>query len=249
MSMPGDEALPADDVALEKLLRDRKHGPPYPFEVTPWDFVRRCWSKAVVRERVWPIVSKLLVDDDELVRARAVEFVRCWDDGADVTMPRLLEVAEHAALYGDQKPEGVTLRHDLASALCTRSNVDHRPRVAALLREMVKHEPVGDVTLAEADPTLVILQAQRCQDGTAWTLWLIRAAGSIAFSHRDAVLPLLEATHHLGEATRKAVLAAVEELIQRDEEKARVIAGTLKVPPPTRPAPSPEECKRAAKLT
>src|SRR6266850_2351685 len=97
-----DEAVPADDRALEALLRERRFGPPDPDDATPWDFVRR-WPDATVRGRVWPIVSRLLTDGDDVVRARAVEFVRDWSEGAALTVPRLLEVAErHAGQFGDQ---------------------------------------------------------------------------------------------------------------------------------------------------
>ena len=135
--------VPPDDRALEALLRERRFGPPDPDAVTPWDFARR-WPDAIVRERVWPIVSRLLVDDDMLVRARAVELVRVWCEGADLTTPRLLDVAAgHPALYGDQAPEGITLRYELAFALSDRADEIHGSRIAALLREMSRHGEVG----------------------------------------------------------------------------------------------------------
>jgi hypothetical protein len=122
----GKEELPADDRALERLLRDRRFGPPDPDAVTPWDFARQ-WSPAVVENRVWPIVSRMMLDADELVRARAVEFVRLWRDGAALTTPRLLEVAErHPSEFGDQRPEGLALREVMAHARA------HRRAVAAV---------------------------------------------------------------------------------------------------------------------
>ncbi|MFO0558764.1 MAG: hypothetical protein U0269_12175 [Polyangiales bacterium] len=129
--MPGpDVELPADDAALEALLRARRHGPPAPYESTPWDFVRD-WSAPVVRTRVWPIVSRMLADSDEHARARAVELVRVWDAGADLTAPRLLEVATtHPELYGDQAPEGTTLRHELAFALSNCARPENAAQVA-----------------------------------------------------------------------------------------------------------------------
>src|SRR5204863_5900297 len=98
-----DEVPPADDRALEALLRERRFGPPDPDDATPWDFVRR-WPDTTVRGRVWPIVSRWLTDADTVVRARALEFVRDWSEGAAVTVPRLLEVAERQPdQFGDQE--------------------------------------------------------------------------------------------------------------------------------------------------
>jgi hypothetical protein len=101
-----DDELPEDDRALESMLRDRRNGPPDPGEANPWSFVRR-WPDAAVRGRVWPVISRLLLDADPVVRERAVEFVRGWDDGAALTAPRLIEVAsQHAELYADQASKG-----------------------------------------------------------------------------------------------------------------------------------------------
>jgi hypothetical protein len=53
------------------------------------------------------VISRLLLDADPVVRERAVEFVRGWDDGAALTAPRLIEVAsQHAELYADQASKG-----------------------------------------------------------------------------------------------------------------------------------------------
>jgi hypothetical protein len=135
--------VPPDDGALEELLRERRFGPPDPDAVTPWDFARR-WPDTIVRERVWPIVSRLLVDDDALVRARAVELVRMWSEGANLTTPRLLDVAtRHSDLYGEHAPEGVTLRYEIAFALSDRADETHGPRIAALLREMSRQGEIG----------------------------------------------------------------------------------------------------------
>lgn len=236
---PGDEAIPGDDRALEALLRDRKHGPPYPFELTPWDFARR-WGDATVRDRVWPVVSRLLVDDDEMIRARAVELVQVWGEGAELTTPRLFEVAEQRLeLFGSQVVDNISLRHEMAFALSKRARPNNGARVATVLREMAVHEPVGASVLGCYDPDFVIAQSS----------WIEEAARSLSQSRRDAILPFLQALRGLSEDTRIRVLAALERFIARDDEVAASHGRASNVPPPTQPAPSVDECKRAIGLS
>lgn len=244
-----DVELPADDRALEVLLRDRRFGPPDHGESTPWDFVRR-WPDAVLRSRVWPVISRLLTDGDELVRTRAVELVRVWSEAADLTRPRLLQVAErHPELYGDQAPEGVSLRNQLAFALSNSVDGNSGARIAAVLREMVTHEPIGGgaaSVLGRYEPEFVAGQAQSWGDERA--SWIVEAARSLALFRRDAIIPFLQALRGLGRPTRARVLEVVEEYIKRDDATATTLAQGQRLPPPIRPAPSADECKRAIGL-
>lgn len=241
--------LPADDRSLEELLVDRRFGPPFPDEATPWDFVRR-WPDATLRARVWPVVSRLLVDGDELVRARAIEFVRTWSDSGDLTMPRLLEVAEHhSALFGDQRPEGPSLRHELAFALSNHVNAANGARVAAVLRDMATHEPIGGGAagvLGRYEPIFVGAQAQKWGDSQA--SWINDAARSLALFRRDAIIPFLDALRGLGQTTRARILATVEDYIKRDDATASTLARGQGLPPPAKPAPSEADCRRAIGL-
>lgn len=223
MSGP-DLELPADDRALEELLRARRRGPPAPHESTPWDFARN-WDSQTLRSRVWPIVSRLLVDADELVRLRAVELVRVWDAGADLTAPRLIEVAtKHPELYGDQAPEGTTLRHELAFALSNRARPENAAQVAALLRDMSEHEVLETAALliGRHDPDFVIDRTTVW--GEAQARWFADAAGSIAMFRRDALLPALQAFRGFGEAAKQRILEQVERYIQRDDGAATSLA-------------------------
>ncbi len=242
--------VPADDAAIELLLRDNKRGPPDPGDITPWDFACR-WPETVLRTRVWPIVSRLLVDDDELIRSRCVELVRGWDKGADLTAPRLVEVAErHLDLYGAQKPEGITLRYELAFALENRTTAENGARVAAVLLQLAAHELVGAGVLARHEPMFI---AERALAWKTWGfyewLWIEHAMPSLALYRRDAVLPFLRALSGLEEATRVRILAKLEGYITRNDEHAALHARGVGVPPPTEPAPSPEECRRALGLS
>lgn len=245
--MSGPE-LPADDSALEALLRSRRHGPPAPYESTPWDFVRD-WSTSEVRTRVWPIVSRFLVDRDEYARLRAVELVRVWDAGADLTTPRLLEIATaHPELYGDQAPEGTTLRHELAFALGNRARPENAAQVAALLRAMCEHEVLETAALlvGRHDPDFVIGRATVW--GEAQARWFADAAGSIAMFRRDALLPALHAFRGFGDAAKERILQEVDRYLQRDDAAATRFSQGEQLPPPTRPAPSLEECRQAIGL-
>ncbi len=247
--MAQDVAPPADDGALEALLRERRFGPPDPRDATPWDFVRR-WPDPTVRGRAWPIICRLLTDDDELVRARAVELVRVWSEGRALTTPRLIEVAErHAALYGDQAPEGVTLRHELAFALSNGVDEHNGAHVAALLREMAEREPIGGgaaSVLGRYEPAFVAAQAKKW--GEAQASWIVEATRSLVLFRRDAILPFLNALRGLGHATRTRVLEIVEEYIKRDDATATALALGERLPPPTRRAPSPDDCRIALGL-
>jgi len=190
------------------MLRDRRNGPPEPGEANPWSFVRR-WPDAAVRSRVWPVISRLLLDADPVVRERAVEFVRGWDDGAALTAPRLIEVAsQHAELYADQAIEGMTLRYALAFALSNRVTPANGAQIAALLRELAKRDPiVGSAAsvLGRYEPTFVSELAPKY--GDAQVDWIAEAAGSMAQFRRDSVVPFVTALRGLSQETRTRVLA------------------------------------------
>lgn len=241
--------VPSDDCALEALLRQRRLGPPHPADAGPWDFVLR-WPDSVLRSRVWPIVSRLLTDADEIVRVRAVDFVRNWDEGAALTTSRLVEVAEqHAELYGDQKEEDVTLRYSLAFALSNRAREPYGSRVAAVLREMAMHEPIGGgaaSVLGRYDPTFVAALAQKWGDDQA--SWIEEAARSVALYRRDDVIPFLYALRGLAQSTRAGILDVIEKYIQRDDQNASFIARDEGLAPPTKPVPSAAECQAAIGL-
>jgi hypothetical protein len=113
-------------------------------------------------------------------------------------------VAEHhAPLFGDEKPEGVSLRYELAFALSNRVDATNGARVATVLREMVTHEPIGGGAagvLGRYEPTFMGAQAQRWGDAQA--SWIADAASSMAAFRRDAVIPFLQALRGLGQPTR-----------------------------------------------
>jgi len=244
--MAGPDVPPADDRALEVVLRDERNGPPPPGDATPWDFVLR-WPDAVVRERVWPIVSRLLIDADATVRARAVELVRDWSAGADVTVPRLLEVAEnHAEKFRDQPVDGVALRESLAHALSNRVDADNGARIAAVLRTLATRAPVGGgaaSVLGRYEPQFVTAQAQKW--GDAQIDWIEEATRSLALFRRDAIVPLITVLRGLSRPNRERLLAAIESTITRDDATATTLALGQGLPPPEKAAPSVESLRDA----
>lgn len=238
---------PATDAELETLLRDERNGPPLPGQVTPWDFVGR-WPDVVIRGRAWPIISRLLVDSDDVVRARAIEFIRGWDAGRGLSTPILLDAAaKHAELFGEQIVEGIRLRDRMAHAL---SNLAYRvgERVAVLLRDMCVDGPVigaGSV-LGRFFPEFVV--AKLAAWGERGDRFFVDAAGSIALFRRDTILPFLNAARGLSAVLRQEVLDAVEHFIKRDDAAAAAMAKSEGFPPPSKPAPSAEYCRRAVGL-
>ncbi len=248
MEVPADQ-IPADDAALEALLRAWRRGPPAPHESTPWDFARN-WGDQSLRSRVWPIVSRMLEDSDELARARAVELVRVWHAGADLTTPRLLEVAaKRPELYADQSPEGTTLRHELAFALSNCARPENTAQIAALLRDMSKHEALetASVLVGRHHPDFVIDRAKVW--GERQARWFADAASSIAMYRRDELIPTLQAFRGFGDAAKERILQEVERYIQRDDAAATRVAQGQRLPPPTRPAPSANTCRKAIGLS
>jgi hypothetical protein len=192
----------------------------------------------------------MLTDGDELARARAVELVRVWDAGADLTTPRLHEVAAtHPELYVDQVVEGTTLRHELAFALSNRARPENATQAAALLRDMSEHEALETAALLVGRHHPDFVADRAASWGEARAQWLADAAGSIAMFRRDALLPTLEAFRGFGHASRERILRQVERYIQRDDAAASLFAQGEQLPPPTRPAPSADDCGQAIGLS
>lgn len=183
-------------------------------------------------------------DGDELIRARALQFVRDWSDGAQLTTPRAIEVAErHASLFTNQTVEGETLRDLLADTLGVLAIRHEGARIAGILRKMAAVAPLGGgavTILARHDPAFVIAQAK--QWGGRASQWLADAATSIALYHRDSVIPFLQVASHLDEADRGRILGLVETVIKRSDADAALIARSNGTPVP----PSQRRRRRSA---
>jgi hypothetical protein len=217
--------------------------------MSPWDFAMH-WPDVALRGRVWPIISRLLTDGDELVRARAVEFVRLWRDGADLTTDRLVSIGEtHGELYADQRPEGISLRDELAHALADRAVSREQRRIARVLEYLASSGPVGGgaaTILGEFAPEFVIAQASAWGDDAVD--WLAEAARSLARYRRDEIVPFLTAARGMSRENRERLVSTVDGAVKRDDSKAAALAQVEGIPAPTKPAPSTTECRSAIGL-
>jgi hypothetical protein len=179
-------------------------------------------------------------------RVRAVELIRVWSAGADLTPPRLLTVAEqHSDRFGDQEVEGVS---DGARAVESSGCSQWVANRSGAARD---GDPRADRWRRGRRPRALRSRVRgvaragvgRCADE------LDRRGGErdggVSARCGDLVLGALRG---LGTETRTRVLAAVEETIQRDDATASALARVRGLPAPTLPAPSPEECKRAIGL-
>jgi hypothetical protein len=160
---------PADsDEALAALLRGNARGIPAPGMTTTWDFVWR-WPEDYRADHVWPVVSRLLVDDDVDVRAHALEFARGWHEGSAVVRPRVLEVAEqHPELFVQSDETGTTLRSQLASVLANVTRTADGARDAERIWKIVADEPMDTdaaTVLADYAPERMIEHVRRWARG------------------------------------------------------------------------------------
>lgn len=214
--MSFDPNVPADDATLEHLLRDHRFGPPPPGDSNPWDFLQR-WPQSVREQRVWPLVSKLLVDADAAVRARCLEFVDSWSDGVATTAARLAEVAERQpGLFGDQIVDDIALRDQYARTASTVATYEQGKRLAAVLRRMAADRPLAGsaaAVIAEYDPAFVIAQTRKW--GAGASRWALAAARVFATQRRAELLDFLRAAAGLDEETRRQILARIDQVIDR----------------------------------
>jgi hypothetical protein len=247
--MDRDPEIPADDGALERLLRDRRLGQPASGDLNPWDFLQR-WPQDVRARRVWPVVSRLLGDADDAVRARSLEFVEGWSDGIEGTAPRVAELGErHPELFGAQDVEGVTLRDQYARTASTLSMYCDAKRFARVLRRLAVDGPLAgsaSAVIAEQDPGFVIAQTKKWGGRAAG--WALAATSTFAVYHRDELVDFLRAAAVLDAQTREQILARVELVIRRDDAAAAKATLEKGLPAPHRPAPTPEECRQSIGL-
>lgn len=240
---------PQDDAALAELLRDQRFGPPAPGEATPWDFVA-AWPADYVARHAWPVISRLLIDDDADVRARAVEFANGWLDGRAVAPARLLEAAENRPeLFAAQDVDGITLRMRLAAALANvATSLDGR-RVARAILRLVADEPMwtGPATVVgQFDPVGAGGYVRRV--GAAAVDAARAASEAIARFRRDDLVGYLQTIRTLPSSLKERILSTVESAICRDDAKAAAMAKAFGLPAPQRPAPSSAECRAALGL-
>jgi len=241
-----DHSQPTSEADLEMTLRHTAPGPPSFGEDQPWDFALQ-WEPAYIRDRVWPMVSRLLVDADPVVRARSVEFVNAWSGAEAATIQRLIEVAtQHASLY--REPGLQTL---LSFALSNKAISVHANRATiakAILALLGGAPPRGATTLvAEYEPEALIRSAGQWTADSEDQRAARSAAGAMAMYHRDHLLALLAALAGRSVADREEILEDVTDELGLPDEKLRLILARDSLPFPAT-HPTVEDCRRALGL-
>ncbi|MDB4965519.1 MAG: hypothetical protein JWN44_1208 [Myxococcales bacterium] len=167
-----------------------------------------------------------------------------------LTTPRLIDVAEQqTALFGDEPVETVPLRETMAHVLANCAPWSDRDRIAAVLMKMSAEGPTAGGSagiVACFDPQFAATRAQ--QWGDEAFAWIEDAATSVALFRRDEVVTFLRALTNLSTENRNRILEGVEKFIKRDYAAATAIAKRDRFPPPTRPAPTEDDCRRAIGL-
>jgi hypothetical protein len=246
----GDNAVsdaPATDAQVETMLRQSASGPPSFGEDRPWDFALR-WRQPFIFDHVWPIVSRLLIDPDPVIRTRALEFVHDWKDGAAKTVGRLIEVAtDHADLY--REPD---LVRDLCSTF-SRKAFEVQSYRAAIAKTIVVFldgaPPRGAETLVtEYEPEAVIASASRWTETELDQSAAKESASAMALYRRDHLLALLRALATRSAQSREEILEGIASDLAITGDHLRSILAMDGLPQPTRPDPTLNDCRRALGL-
>jgi hypothetical protein len=208
---------------LETQLRQRAPGPPQPPDSAPWEFLLR---EEEIGERIWPVVSRLLDDDDPVVRLRALEFVMMWRD--ERTLPRLLQVTNH---FGDDLVDGIPLRERMQHALANRCTGRDAPQIAPTLLATLRgaEEPsisAAAVLGAQFPEKAAVIAARSSLE------WARQATAAVALYRRDDLADFLRVVN------RPELRDVAERTIERDDERARKIAAKLGLPGPRKPPPT-----------
>lgn len=216
--LAGDEKAAT---GYEQQMRTQTFGPPMPYEKIIWSFLEPL-PEAELRNDIWPIVSRLLESSDVNVRGCALEFMAWWSDGKDLTLPRLLEVAEtRPELFDDEKHQYVTIRSELASALCSFTGTDaDEARLAAIAKRLCEKEVLYsvDYRMGRSYPDWVI---ERTKVWADHPLWFHNAGSGIARHHPDKVIPFLEAVRGFPREEREGILSRVREACTIDPNELK----------------------------
>jgi hypothetical protein len=237
-------ALPAGDASLERLLRARAPGPPAAPDATPWAFLLR-QPEQVLTSRVWPLVSRLLGDEDAVVRLRALEFVMSWQPAEQ----RLLEVARrHAALFADQLVDGIRLRERLQHAVANRCVGPAAPEIAPVLLSLLDGgapSPATASVLGAHAPERAAGLAAGMGVTAAERRFIQDAVAAAALYHRDKLLDLLASLRERPADDRRELAAAADVAMERDDARAARLAAKVGLAAPRHPSPSLEQLRAA----
>jgi hypothetical protein len=238
---------PSTEAELEAMLRASAAGPPAGGDLQPWDFVLR-WRPPFLFRVVWPVVTRLLVDPDPVLRTRALEVVGAWSVGDTTTIDRLLALAtQYASLYQDPRLQALLAATLAGKAISIRS---HRARIAKAIVTLLggAPPPKGAASLiAEYEPEAVIRSAGRWTERAEDQSAAVSAAGSMAMYRRDHLLALLGALAARSAPARQEILEDITGDLGLPDDKLRMILEVDEIPLP-KAHPTSDDCRRALGL-
>jgi hypothetical protein len=244
-----DPELPADPVAAAKLLRGLASQAPDTArgDVTPWDFLDRLPAN-VKEQKVRPLLHGLVTDATPIVRALAIVTLTNLPESA-ATAAKLVEVArKQPTLYrgvsADVYDLGLTLQH----ALTVKADSREGAAAIAALDGGGPPDVSAMAVVGRYDANGALAMAKRhlagAVDPRAWA----NLASAFAMYQRDRLLELLGELSALDGDSRAAVLAECERSLDVSEAHVQAWATQSGNPPPRKPKPSLDECRRALGL-
>jgi hypothetical protein len=238
-----DFELPRDPAAAAKLLRQIASTPPDPThgDLTPWDFLERL-PDALKEQLARPVLHELLLDPAPAVRKLALGKLTNFPDSASTAAVLVDAARQRSALYPGEI--GQSLQHALSVRAPTREGA---AAIASLARsgplEMSAAAIVGQYD-ADAGIALARRHVAAGVDARTWT----NLAGAFAMYQRDRLLELLQVMASLPPDAKVRVLGECESALDVSEAHVQAWAQQSGNPPPARPKPSPDECRRVLGL-
>jgi hypothetical protein len=205
------------------------------------------WPPATLESVVWPVVSRLVTDADETVRARALFFIDAWQAGDTRTVPRLIDVAS------TQRNRFTPAERARVAGVLSNKTVSSRreaPRIAAAMVAVLANQspPAAAVTaLAEFEPEFLIAAAGSLGEGASDQMAARLAASAIATYRRDRLLALLGAFVGRSREHREEILGEAAGRLAITDENLRRILVSEGLPQP-RTKPTVKDCRRALAL-
>lgn len=244
---PVDPPPPATEADVERMLRSSAAGPPSFGDDQVWDFALR-WPQPFIFDKVWPVMTKLLVDPDPMVRTRALEFVNAWKAGAAPSVARLMEIVrKHASAYPE--PE---LRNELARTLANKATAirSYRSTLANGIVSILGGAPAPRGTtalLAEYTPDALIQSAGAWNEDHDDQRAAESAASATAMYRRDQLLALLAALAGRSQESRERIAKELTTPLAIPDDKLALILDADDIPMPTT-HPTVDEARRALGL-
>jgi hypothetical protein len=239
---------PKSTADAEEILRSAAQGPPAAGEEDPWDFVLK-WPEATLERVVWPVVSRLLVDSDDQVRSRAINFVDWWRGGEQLTVDRLIEIASHRATTFRNSAE----RDRFVGALANKATSCRQkgPKLAqSIVAALEGRPPPTSVVplLAKFAPEALVAAAPAFGSGASAQMAAQVAASSVAMYGRDHLIALLRGFSKRSTAERESIVnEATMRLKLTDADLLRILEVDKLSMPQTRP--SVADCRQALGLS